>query len=73
MPLLISATEYVDYKLELRRHLHFSLHVEASEAIEYGLLFYADPNTPSEGCRVVAGWLADELSRPPFHDLTEWA
>ena len=63
---LISQTEYVDCKHEFRRNLHHSLHFEASEAVEYGLLFYADPNTPSETCPVAAGWLADELHRPPF-------
>ena len=51
----------------------FSLHFQASEAVDYGLLFYADPNTSSEGCPVAAGWLADDLRRPPPYDVSSWA
>ena len=48
------------------------MHSEEFEAIEYGLLFYADPNTPSEGCPVADGWLDDDLHQPPPYDLAEW-
>ena len=73
LPQLLDQSGWTDYRPAFRRNLHLSLHCDPIERIDYGLLFYPDPNTPSVGCPNAAEWLADNVNvQPPVTTCPPW-
>ena len=73
LPQLLDESSWIDCRPAFRRNLHLSLHLDPIERIHYGLLFYPDPNTPSDICPVADEWLRDDLRVPLQNDVSAWS